>query len=111
MAGLFVPTPSDLSTGTLDDIFTAPDGYTVKITVIFCNRDSAGTSIRLSVAPAGAADAVEQYLLFDYALAANDYHSMTELSIQGGDVVRALAAATNKVSANVFINDVRSLLP
>jgi hypothetical protein len=110
MPSLFLPTPADLSGGTLADIYTATDNYTFDLTIVFCNRDSASTTIRLAVAPAGAADANAQYLLFDYVLAANGYLKLDNVSIQGRDVVRAKAGASNKASVNVLVNNVRALV-
>lgn len=97
---------ADLAATTLTDIYTVPAGKRVIAgAVIFTNRAAAATTVRLSVAVNGAADALKQYLYYDVPLAGNDALAWTApLPIAAGDVVRARAAAAN-VSAQVFVQE------
>lgn len=58
---------------TLTDLYTVPAATSTAVSSIaICNRDTAATSFRLSIAAAGAADAVSQYIYYDVAIRAND---------------------------------------
>lgn len=55
------------------------------------NRSATATSFRISVAPDGATDSVEQYLHYDQPIAGNDTMRSNMISADGGDVVRIYA--------------------
>lgn len=58
---------------TLTDLYTVPAATsTVPSSFFVCNRDSVATTFRLSVAVAGAADTVAQYLYYDLPIKGND---------------------------------------
>lgn len=89
---------------TLTAVLTSPirKAMTVKAGYV-CNRDAGATTFRLSFAPAGAADAVEQYLYYDSPIGGN---ATVKLDIVGlplspGDVLRAYAGTAN-LSVNIF---------
>ena len=105
MSDLYKSNPNDLAADLLTDVYTCPPSRTARISVVFANRTAVATTIRLAVAPDGAADAVGHYLLYDSELPANGSIFVDEISIQASDVVRARAADSG-VSVNVFINEV-----
>lgn len=88
---------------TLSTLYTVPaNSKAVVSTIKVCNREEADTTFRISIAVAGAADDVKQYLYYDVPLEANDTYSATEgWALGAGDVIRALASST-KVSFTVF---------
>lgn len=54
---------------TLTALYTVPGATSVvSSSIVVCNRGAATIAFRISVAIAGAADAVQQYLFFDVAL-------------------------------------------
>jgi len=110
MGTLYAPNPNDLAATTLTDIYTCPAGVTVKISAVFANRAATPTTIRLSLAVDGAADDLGQYLLYGVALPANTTIIVDGITIQHQDVVRAWAADAD-VSANVLIEEMRTLTP
>lgn len=85
------------------------DGYTVPAlttavvsTVAVCEQGGAQTRFRIAVAVAGAADAPEQYLVYDAALDANETKTFTlGLTLGAGDVVR-VRSSSGSVSFNLF---------
>jgi hypothetical protein len=87
---------------TLTTLYTVPAATnTVCSTIKACNQSTA-TTIRVSIAVAGAADATKQYVYYDLPLAANDTYSATEgWALQATDVVRCQSASGN-VSFNLF---------
>lgn len=86
--GQFNPTAT-----TLTDAYTVPGAtQTVLAGIQVCNRSATPTSFRISVAPAGAGDAVTQYYYYDFPIQGND-----SVTVMGGvglattDVVRVYA--------------------
>jgi len=58
---------------TLTDLYTVPAStQTVVSSIIVCNHSGSASTFRISLAPAGAADANAQYLYFDVPIGAND---------------------------------------
>ena len=81
------------SAATLTDSYTcgAANG-TVVSSLTVCNRSATPTSFRISVAPAGAANDVKQYLYFDVPIAGNNTFAATlGVSLANTDVVRVYA--------------------
>jgi hypothetical protein len=67
-----------------------------------CNRSATPTSFRISVAPAGAADSLEQYLWYDLAIDGNDGFAATiGMTLEATDVVRVYATLAT-LSFNLF---------
>jgi hypothetical protein len=66
------------SATTLTDIYTVPAATSAIVsTITVCNQSATATSFRISVAPAGAADATSQYLYYDVTIAGNDTFACT----------------------------------
>jgi hypothetical protein len=85
---------------TLTTLFTGPAAIFGRIEQLFiCNRGAAGITVRVSLAPGGAVDALIQYILYDTAIPANAYLNFPDLDVpyEPGDVMRVytnLATAT-----------------
>jgi hypothetical protein len=66
------------SATTLTDLYTVPAATSTTVsTITVCNQSSTATSFRISIAPAGAADATSQYIYYDVAIAGNDTFACT----------------------------------
>lgn len=78
---------------TLTDIYTVPAAtQAIVSTITVCNQSGTATSFRISVAPAGAADATSQYLYYDVAIAGNDTFAATlGVSLATTDKIRVYA--------------------
>lgn len=94
---------ADLAATTLTDIYTVPANTQAIISsIVFCNRGAAGIKVRLSVALAGAADANKQYLIYDKAVAANDFIPVVlGIALSPTDKVRA-QSDTATCEVNIF---------
>jgi len=91
---------------TLTDIYTVPAAKHSTIEVVICNRGAA-TTVRLSHAVNGAADSNAQYLLFDFALAANDAISTARITANATDKIRVYSnSGTVAFSVNGIEEDV-----
>ena len=88
---------------TLSTLYTVPAlTSTVISTITICNRAGAATTFRLSVAVAGAADAVQQYSFYDTPLDPNQTLAPTlGITLGAGDVVRCYSG-NGSVSFNAF---------
>ena len=95
------------SATTLTDIYTVPAATEAVVsTILVANRSATPTSFRLSVAPAGAADATSQYLYYDVALDGNDTFAATiGLTLATTDKVRVYATLAT-VSFSLFGTEV-----
>lgn len=90
-------------TNSLEALYSVPaNARTVVSTIKVCNRDSAPSSYRVTVAVAGAAHDDKQYLYYDVPIDANDTFSATEgWTIGPGDVVR-VQSENGLCSFNLF---------
>lgn len=81
---------------TATTLYTVPAAtQTVCSTLSICNRDIA-TVYRVSVRPAGAAQANQHYIVFDSVLAANDTIMLTlGITIAATDVVTVYAGSSS----------------
>ena len=87
---------------TLTDLYTVPAStQTIGSSLVVTNRAGA-TTYRVSIAKAGAADAVAQYIAYDNALAANDTETIKiGITLGATDVVRVYSG-TGSVSFSLF---------
>lgn len=78
------------SATTLTTLYTVSGSTSVTAsTLVVCNRTAATRTIRVSVAIAGAADSLEQYILYDFKVLKNDSVFLTiGLTLAATDVVR-----------------------
>jgi len=90
MADLFgIIAQSNPSEATLTTLFT---GTTQTVaSLIICNRSATPTAVRVSLAPAGAADDPSQYLLYDCPIAGNQMLPPLGFNFGSTDVVRVYA--------------------
>ena len=73
MATLTIVKQSKPSAATLTDIYTVTAASNAVVSsIIVANQSATATSFRISVAPAGAADATSQYLYYDIPIGGND---------------------------------------
>ncbi len=91
----------------LTAMYTVPASTAaVASTLTIANRTSGTVEVRVSVAVAGAVDAVEQYILYDVKVLKNDYLYLTVgLTLAATDVVRVYTD-TLGVSFNLFGSEV-----
>lgn len=88
---------------TLTAVYTVPASTQALLsTITVCNRSATATTYRLSVAVAGAADANNQYLVYDAPISGNEAVTWTlGCTLGAADVVRAYVGAAT-VTVNVF---------
>lgn len=73
-------------------IYTVPALKRATLRIIATNR-GVTTAIRVSVAVGGAADAAQQYILYDQVLQSNDAVSTAPIMCSAGDVIRVSSAS------------------
>jgi hypothetical protein len=86
-------------TTTLTDAYTCPAAKRATVLVIACNTGVSG-EVRVSIAPAGASDAIAQYILRDYPVPATDTITTQKVTLAAGDVVRVYST-TGTITFNV----------
>lgn len=79
---------------TLTTLYTVPAAtQIVASSIVVCNRDAGLAAVRVSVAVAGAADSVEQYVAYDSLLPGNDTIAMVlGVTMSATDVMRVYAS-------------------
>ena len=94
---------ASLALTTLTNVYTVPVGKSSTISSIsICNRINTACSFRISVAIAGAADSVSQYLFYDSYLDGNStYVATIGITLSAGDIVRAYSSNAS-TSINIF---------
>lgn len=92
-----------LAATTLTPVYTVPAARSAVISsVVLCNRAGAGATCRVSVAIAGAADTVAQYLIYDVSIDGNATITLQlGITLATTDVIRAFVSTAN-ISINVF---------
>lgn len=80
---------------TLTALYTVPAAtQTAVSTITVCEESGVGTTYSISVAPAGAADTLSQYLAYNAPLLANETKGFTlGITLATTDVVRVLSAS------------------
>ena len=91
------------SAANLEDMYEVPALTTVTISsILVANRSSVTTSFRFSVAVAGAADDLKQYLYYDIDIPGNDSFGATlGITLGPADKVRVFATLAT-LSFNLF---------
>lgn len=94
---------SNPSATTLTAAYTVPASTKTTVsTITVANRSGTSTSFRISIAKAGAADSLEQYIYYDIAIPGNDTFAATiGITLEPTDVVRVYATLAT-LSFNVF---------
>ena len=94
---------SNPSASTLTDVYTVPASTSAIVSsFVITNRSSTATSFRISVAPGGAPDSLEQYLYYDLSIPGNDtFGAERGVTLSAGDVIRVYAADAT-LSFNFF---------
>lgn len=89
----------DLTATTLTDLYTVPASTSTIARVTFCNRSGSAVVVRLAHAPAGAADALPHYKLYDFSLPANDaWTTPYTIEMATTDKLRVKAGTANVIS-------------
>jgi hypothetical protein len=88
---------------TLTALYTVPAATSAtSSTLVVCNQNATAITFRISVAVAGAADNVKQYVAYDARLIPNSSITLTlGITLATTDLVRVYASATG-VSFNLF---------
>lgn len=73
---------------SLTDLLTISAGYYVDAHVVAINRSGVSTTIRMSLAPNGVADATSQYFAYDLPLSGNNIYDSAEIIADESDVIR-----------------------
>ena len=78
---------------TLTALYTVPALTSTTVSSIsVCNTSATPTTFRVSVAPAGAGDALSQYLFYDVTIAGNDSFVATMgITLSTTDIIRVYA--------------------
>ena len=95
------------SAATLTAAYTVPGAtQAVCSSIVVANRDAGPATFRISVAVAGAADNVKQYIAYDAPIAGNDTIALTiGVTLGAADVVRVYAS-TALLSFNLYGEEV-----
>lgn len=81
---------------SLTALYTVPGATQAIVFVTASNKEAAANTIRVKVAPAGAADDPDHDVLFDFSVPANDtYVHPVPLFMDATDVLRVFASDTN----------------
>lgn len=98
---------SDPSAATLTDLYTVPAATeTVVSSIIIANRSGTGTTFRLAIAPAGAADANQHYIARDVTISGNAVFEFTiGITLAATDKIRVYATLAT-VSFNAFGSEI-----
>jgi len=95
------------SATTATTLYTVPAATsTVVSTITVANRDSTSATFRISVRPAGAAQANQHYIAYDCSVGANDTTALTlGLTLATTDVITVYASSAN-LSFNAYGSEI-----
>jgi hypothetical protein len=82
---------SNPSATTLTDLYAVPAATNFAGAIYVANRSGTPTTFRISLAPAGAVDALSQYIAYDVAIGANDVKEFTNIALNATDKIRVYA--------------------
>jgi hypothetical protein len=92
---------------TNTDLYTVPSIVSAVIsTLVICNRGAASSSFRVAVRPAGAAIAVQHYLMYDTVISSNDSLTLTiGMTLATTDIVTVLSTS-GTISFSLFGSEI-----
>lgn len=76
---------------SLTTLYTVPASTVVTGRIFVTNTSAVATAFRISIAPAGAADAIGQYISYDVAITGNNGFTTKPIIAQATDVIRCYA--------------------
>jgi hypothetical protein len=85
---------------TLTAVYTVPALKHSAVTVVASNTGGSAATIRISLAVAGAADNIKQYLVYDLSLGVGESYATSKFTVSASDVIRVYSSTAN-VSFNV----------
>ena len=85
---------ADLSATTNTSVYTVGSGKEALVNVNVCNRNSSAVTVRLANAD-GSTPSNDEYIEYDYSLAANESFQRTGLHLQAAQIIVAYSSATN----------------
>ena len=86
VGGQINPTAATLTTG-----YTVPASTVAVVNIFVVNRSAIATSFRVSVAVAGAADDLKQYIAYDQNIIGNAMFPLVGIALGPTDVIRVYA--------------------
>lgn len=89
---------------TLTDVYTVPGAtQAVVSSVVVCNETASSATVRVSIAVAGAADVIKQYIVYDYVVGPNETHGFPlGITLGAADVIRFKQGTASACSINIF---------
>ncbi len=95
------------SATTLTTLYTVPAATSTVVSMIMvCNQTSSPVTFRLSVAIAGAADNIKQYLYYEVSIPANDSFKVPAgITLATTDLIRCYASSAS-MSFTVFGDEI-----
>tara|TARA_R100001443_G_scaffold9022_1_gene18484 strand:- start:3824 stop:4144 length:321 start_codon:yes stop_codon:yes gene_type:complete len=85
---------ADLSATTNTSVYTVGSGKEALVNVNVCNRNSSAVTVRLANAD-GSTPSNDEYIEYDYSLAANESFQRTGIHMQAAQIIVAYSSATN----------------
>ena len=85
---------ADLSATTNTSVFTVGSGKEALVNVNVCNRNASAVTVRLANAD-GSTPSNDEYIEYDYSLAANESFQRTGIHMQAAQIIVAYSSATN----------------
>jgi hypothetical protein len=85
---------ADLSATTNTSVYTVGSGKEALVNVNVCNRNSSAVTVRLANADGGT-PSNDEYIEYDYSLAANESFQRTGIHLQAAQIIVAYSSATN----------------
>ena len=85
---------ADLSATTNTSVYTVGSGKEALVNVNVCNRNSSAVTVRLANADGGT-PSNDEYIEYDYSLAANESFHRTGIHMQAAQIIVAYSSATN----------------
>ena len=85
---------ADLSATTNTSVYTVGSGKEALVNVNVCKRNSSAVTVRLANAD-GSTPSNDEYIEYDYSLAANQSFQRTGIHMQAAQIIVAYSSATN----------------
>ena len=98
----------DSAATTFETLYTVPASTSAVISSLnICNRTSASKTVRIAVRRAGAVLAANQYLAYDFPVAAYDAVALSlGITLATTDVVSVYASAASSITFSLFGSEI-----
>ena len=86
---------ADLAATTITDVYTVPASTLTSCNINICNRNATAIAIRIAVSDTTVTQGVDEFLVYDKSISANDSAQITANTLDATKIITAYSDTAN----------------